>query len=186
LLSLILLLPLPPLSLIPSLALGFFFICTNQSKKQNKNHGNKDLSFLHDHNPGFFFLSLSLDLFHEWDPRDLYTYLSFFPLFIGFDVGLWLYRRKKICRSGDTKMKGKKPDENGGKQPNPHNPYNPHNPQRSSPPRNTRTPADTVDCARVTGWMLQNPQGAGRLQKQPKSAPPRPVPSPNSSSSLLS
>jgi hypothetical protein len=85
---------------------------------------------------------------------------------------------KKICRSGDMKMKGKKSDENGGKEPNPHNPYNPHNPQRSSPPRNTRTRADTVDCARVTGWILQNPQGAGRVEKQPKSAPPRPVPSP--------
>jgi hypothetical protein len=86
---------------------------------------------------------------------------------------------KKFADQETTKMKGKKPDENGGKQPNPHNPYNPNNPQRSSPPRNTRTPADTVDCARVTGWMLQNPQGAGRLQKQPKSAPPRPVPSPS-------
>jgi hypothetical protein len=70
-------------------------------------------------------------------------------------------------------MKGKKSDENGGKEPNP------HNPQRSSPPRNTQTRADTVDCARVTGWILQNPQGAGRVEKQPKSAPPRPVPSPN-------
>jgi hypothetical protein len=31
---------------------------------------------------------------------------------------------KEICRLGDTKMKEKKPDENGGKEPNPHNPYN--------------------------------------------------------------
>jgi hypothetical protein len=60
------------------------------------------------------------------------------------------------------KMKGKKSDENGGKEPNLHNPYNP---QRSSPPRNTRTRADTVDCARVTGWILQNPQGVGRVEK---------------------
>jgi hypothetical protein len=74
---------------------------------------------------------------------------------------------KKIYRSGDMKMKGKKSDENGGKEPNPHNPHNPYNPQRSSPPRNTRTRADTVDCARVT----QNPQGAGRVSQNP----PRPT-----------
>jgi len=29
----------------------FFFICTNQPNKQNKDHGNKDLSFRHDHGP---------------------------------------------------------------------------------------------------------------------------------------